>query len=86
MAITVLSGGGNLDNPTLDRTRPPLKWMAFEATSFGLRLNPFKRNLKGEELIKVNESLTWGWWPFEILPFKRLSYAKSKSHMDTTYL
>ena len=78
MSAAVHSGGGNVDNPTLDRTRPPLRWMAFEAASFGLHLNQFDRDLKSEEYISVNESLTFAWWLLELFPLKRLSY-KSKA-------
>ncbi|VDB86426.1 unnamed protein product [Peniophora sp. CBMAI 1063] len=67
-------GGGIEANPTLNRTRPSLRWMFFEASSAGLHLVPFKREFKDEEEITINESLTSGWEYFEHLPFRRLTY------------
>ena len=83
--VAAYSGGGNVKNPTLDRTRPPLRWMVFEAESMGLRLNTFERDLETAEYIEVHESLTFIWWLLELLPLKRLSY-KSRSERGTTIL
>jgi len=60
----------------MDRSRPPLRWMVFEAQAVGLRMAPFNRDLSREELIEVQESLTWPWWPLELLPIKRLSFTR----------
>ena len=73
-----------MDNPTLDLTRPPLKWMAFEAISLGLRLDSFKRDLGRKEHIKVTESLTLGWWLLEILPLRHPLYT-SGNRAETSY-
>ena len=82
--IKYYSGGGNVDNPTLDLTRPPLKWMAFEAISLGLRLDPFKRDLGAKEQIEVTKSLTLGWWLLEILPLGHPLYT-SGDKTETSY-
>ncbi|KAI0312153.1 hypothetical protein OF83DRAFT_1166078 [Amylostereum chailletii] len=75
-------GGGNVENPAMDRTRPPLRWMAFEAAAEGLHLSTIDRNLTPDEKIDVHESLVWYWWVLEVLPVKRLSY-KSKGKDST---
>lgn len=79
------SGGGNVTNLSLDRGRPPLRWMASEAAAVGLRLEPFDRDLSFKEQIEVMESLTWAWWPLEYLPMKRLTFSDDEDNMDTTY-
>jgi hypothetical protein len=43
--VAPFSGGGNVENPSLDRTRPPLRWMIFEASHLGLQFHPFTRDL-----------------------------------------
>ncbi|KAI0311851.1 hypothetical protein OF83DRAFT_1287291 [Amylostereum chailletii] len=70
-------GGGNVENPDMDRARPPLRWMCFEAAAAGLRLHPIQRELKPGEKNEVRESLTWVWWLLELLPLKRLSYERT---------
>ncbi|KAF8907888.1 quinon protein alcohol dehydrogenase-like superfamily [Gymnopilus junonius] len=69
---------GNVYNTALDRSRPPLRWMVFEAGAVGLRTSPFERELALEEQIEIKESLTWAWRPFELLPFKRLTFTRKK--------
>jgi hypothetical protein len=53
--------------------------MVFEAQAVGLYMAPFNRDLSHEELIEVQESLTWPWWPLELFPIKRLSFSR-KDH------
>ena len=77
------SGGGNVDNQAMDRSRPPLRWMVFEAGEAGLRTALFKRELKDNEQINVIESLTWHWLFFEICPFKRLTFTRTKDNRQT---
>ena len=50
--------------------------MVFEAQAVGLCMAPFNRDLSREELLEVKESLTWPWWPLELLPIKRLSFTR----------
>lgn len=66
-------GGGNAVNAGMDRSRPPLRWMVFEAGAVGLRTALFKRELSAKEQIEIKESLTLAWWPLEIIPFHRLT-------------
>lgn len=63
----------------MDHSGPPLRWMAYEAISQGIRLNPFRGEWSLEKLIDVNESLRGPWHIFEWLPIKRLSYKDSSS-------
>ena len=56
--------------------------MVFEAQAAGLDTTPFNRDLSHEELIEVQESLTWHWRPLEILPFPRLTFTKEKVEKD----
>ncbi|KAJ3507944.1 hypothetical protein NLJ89_g6020 [Agrocybe chaxingu] len=76
-------GGGNVENAGMDRSRPPLRWMVFEAGAVGLRMAPFKRELTSHEQIAIKESLTPAWWPFELLPFRRLTFTRD-GRKDTT--
>ena len=84
------SGGGNEENTDMDRARPPLRWMVFEAQAVGLRTLPFKRELrevKKEEQISgktVTKSMTWSWLFFEICPFKRLTFTREENGSETT--
>ncbi|KAF4618296.1 hypothetical protein D9613_011521 [Agrocybe pediades] len=78
-------GGGNMLNPALDRTRPPLRWMVYEAGPLGLRMSPFKRDLQDNEKVAVKESLSWVWWPFEYFPFRRLTYTRKEKGKETTH-
>ncbi|KIK12754.1 hypothetical protein PISMIDRAFT_689228 [Pisolithus microcarpus 441] len=70
-------GGGNVNNPTMDRSRPPLRWMAFEAGEVGLRTAGFKRELPPAPDVS-GSSLTWPWMTLEILPFGRLTFSREK--------
>jgi hypothetical protein len=47
------SGGGNIDNLAMDRSRPPLRWMVFEAGAAGLRTAQFERGLLAYEHIDI---------------------------------
>ncbi|KAF4618293.1 hypothetical protein D9613_011524 [Agrocybe pediades] len=78
-------GGGNTINATLNRSRPPLRWMVYEAGPLGLRMSQFKRNLEDEEEVLVKESLSWVWWPFEYFPFRRLTYTRQEEGKETTH-
>lgn len=62
-------------NPTMDQSKPSLRWMSYEATAAGLRLAPLGTDwdIKDPKLI-VHESLTSIWWPLEILPVKQLTF------------
>ncbi|KAF4618199.1 hypothetical protein D9613_011530 [Agrocybe pediades] len=75
-------GGGNTLNPSLDRTRPPLRWMVYEAGPLGLRTSSFERELDDEEMVDVKESLTGVWWPFEYLPLRRLTYTRKEKKKE----
>jgi hypothetical protein len=70
----------------MDRSRPPLRWMVFEAGKLGLRTAPFERDLSPGEQINVVESLTcpW-WWLLEFLPFNRLTYTRRKKGKLNTH-
>ncbi|KAF4616714.1 hypothetical protein D9613_008834 [Agrocybe pediades] len=74
-------GGGNTLNLSLNLTRPTLRWMVYEAGPLGLRTT-FKRDLKNDEKVLVKESLTWVWWPFEYLPFRRLTYTRKENKKE----
>ncbi|KJA27642.1 hypothetical protein HYPSUDRAFT_197834 [Hypholoma sublateritium FD-334 SS-4] len=67
-------GGGNVENAGMDRSRPPLRWMVFEAGALGLRTAPFEHELSSYEQIEIKQSLTGIWRLLEIYPFKRLTY------------
>ncbi|KAF8883655.1 WD40-repeat-containing domain protein [Gymnopilus junonius] len=69
-------GGGNVQNTGLNRSRPALRWMVFEAEGVGLRTSGFRGELSSEKLIDVRESLTGIWWFLEILPIKRLAFSR----------
>jgi hypothetical protein len=71
-------GGGNVQNIGMDRSRPPLRWMAQEAADAGLRLQEFERELPLNQQIEFQESLTGGWRLLEYFPFKRLSFEGPK--------
>ncbi|TFK18430.1 WD40 repeat-like protein [Coprinopsis marcescibilis] len=68
-------GGGNRQNKNMDRSRPPLRWMVYEANAAGLRTRDFERELLPQEQVEIKESLTGLWHAFECLPFKRLTYS-----------
>ena len=54
--------------------------MVFEAEAVGLQTKGFKGELSSNDLIRVKESLTWAWLPFEVIPFPRLTFSREKSH------
>jgi hypothetical protein len=76
-------GGGNVYNVTLDRSRPPLRWMASQAAEFGLRIGSFVRELLVEEQVQLRESLTLPWKIFELYPFRRLTYSRTRINTTT---
>ena len=53
-------------NAGMDRSRPPLRWMVFQAGALVLRTAPFERDLSADEQIDIKESLTPLWWPLEL--------------------
>jgi hypothetical protein len=75
------SGGGLRINDRLDNAAVPVLWMGNEAQHAGLKLEPSPVEWNWEELeaSKPTESLTSVWHLFELLPFKRLSYADKVS-------
>ncbi|KAJ2924584.1 hypothetical protein H1R20_g12518, partial [Candolleomyces eurysporus] len=79
-------GGGNVQNAGMDRSRPPSRWMITEAEALGLRLRPFERELTSSEQIEFRESLKGPWHLFELLPFRRLTFARSTGAMPDTFV
>ncbi|EDR07594.1 uncharacterized protein LACBIDRAFT_388237 [Laccaria bicolor S238N-H82] len=77
-------GGGGAKNTNMDRARPPLRWMVFEAGEAGLRTALFKRELKEDEHVNVTESMKWPWHFLEIFPFKRLTYTHARNGSPET--
>lgn len=74
----MLSGGGNTENLQMNHSGPPLRWMAYEATSAGLALKKFKGEWNLRKAIDVHESLDgWFWRLLEHLPIPRLSYTNT---------
>ncbi|THH17761.1 hypothetical protein EW146_g3118 [Bondarzewia mesenterica] len=67
-------GGGNVFNPDLKRSGPPLLWMSQEAKLAGIEmeLSSFKWDWK--KLGDVNESLSGVWWLLEYAPIKQLTF------------
>ena len=78
-------GGGNANNPAMDRSRPPLRWMVFEAGALGLRTARFDRVLLPHEQVEIGESLTWAWWPLELFCLKRLTYTREERGKQRTH-
>ncbi len=68
----------------MDRSRPPLRWMVFEAGALGLRTTPFERELDSTEQIEIKESLKSVWWLLELLPLKRLTYTRKEDGTSAT--
>lgn len=68
------SGGGNVPNVDMDLSAPSLRWMSYQATAAGLRVQPVTGNWEFDAPITVHESLVWSWWPFEVIPWVRLTY------------
>lgn len=67
-------GGGNVKDQELHRPVAPLRWMCYEATAAGLRMKPLEAKWGITKHVELHPSLTPGWWPFELLPWKRPSY------------
>lgn len=79
-------GGGNAENVSMDRRKPPLRWMVFEAVAVGLRTAQLKDVFLSEKKIAVIESLTWPWQILELLPFKRLTFTRREDGKhESTY-
>jgi hypothetical protein len=78
------SGGGNVNNSALDRSRPPLRWMVFEAGAAGLRTALFERGLGDYEEINVIETLTWNWLLLELCPITRLTFTRKETGLPET--
>ena len=74
-----------MQNAEMDRSRPPLRWMVFQAGALGLRTKPFERELSRDEQIDVKESLTCVWWPLELCFFGRLTYSRRNDGKKTTH-
>lgn len=70
------SGGGNVENTDLNRFGPAIRWVSYEAIGSGLKMKPFIGQWKN---VAPTTSLTAGWWPLELLPIRRLSYADASS-------
>jgi len=68
----------------MDRSRPPSRWMVFEAGAAGLRTARFERGLLAYEQINIIESLTWPWLFFEICPLKRMTFTRKESGVQET--
>jgi hypothetical protein len=60
----------------MDRRKPPLRWIVFEARAAGLRVDRLDRAFLSEQKIEIRESLRWYWWILEVLPFKRLTFTR----------
>ena len=71
-------------NPEMNSTRPPLRWMVFEAGAVGLRTARFDRELLSHEHISIIESLTSSWLILEYLPLRRLTFAWKGNGRDMT--
>lgn len=72
-------GGGNIKNPEMNRSDPPLRWMSYEATAAGLRLEPFAREWELQPKINVHESLAGPWYILECLRLTHLIYDGSST-------
>lgn len=68
----------------MDRSRPPLRWMVFEAGAVGLRMAPFQRDLSSGEQINIIESLESFWWLLEFLPLHRLTFTRKEDGKSIT--
>jgi hypothetical protein len=76
----IYSGGGAQPNKEMNSAAVPVLWMGNEALLAGLRLTASKVNWDWDQLKDTSprESLVHVWRLFEVLPFKRLSYADKK--------
>jgi len=63
-------------NAKMDQSRPPLRWMVFQAGALGLHTEPFEHELPHSKQINVVESLTWIWWLLEFFFFNGLTYMR----------
>lgn len=62
-------------NPDMDNRNASLRWMVYEAVAAGLRMDVLEGWTKDKKVVlEVHESLTWVWWPLELLCVKHLSY------------
>ena len=52
--------------------------MVLEAEGLGLRVKQFKRDLFSSEKIEFQESLKRFWHLFELLPFRRLTFSRTR--------
>jgi hypothetical protein len=84
--VSAFRGGGNVENAGVNRSRPPLRWMVFEAGGVGLRTARFDRELSSEQQIEIKESLSGIWWFLEMLPFSRLTFTNQGDPAETTYM
>ncbi|KAJ8473042.1 hypothetical protein ONZ45_g16445 [Pleurotus djamor] len=69
-------GGGNIPNEDLENFVAALRWMTYEATNRGLRIDAFHGTWT---LPQFSNSLTAGWRFLEFLPFRCLSYKDERS-------
>ncbi|EIM79559.1 uncharacterized protein STEHIDRAFT_69301 [Stereum hirsutum FP-91666 SS1] len=58
---------------------PSLRWMSYQATAAGLRVQPVTGKWDFAAPITIHESLTRSWWPFEMVPWVRLTYHGAKN-------
>ena len=58
---------------------PPLRWMSYEATAAGLRLDPFGRGWDLKPHINIHESLTFPWCILEYLRLTHLTYVAQQA-------
>jgi len=76
------SGGGIRENLSLNLASMPLTWMEGEAIAAGLLLHsrPFDKcwNVETFRRDVIDNSLSWWWWTFEVLPIKRLTYTNKE--------
>ena len=82
--ILAFRGGSNVENAGMDRDRPPLRWMVFEAGALGLLTAPFSRELLANEQIEIKESPAPFWWPLGLLFFRRLTYTRQEQGKQHT--
>jgi hypothetical protein len=59
--------------------------MAEEAEMLGLRLRPFATELSASEQIEFQESLKGPWHLFELLPLRRLTFARTPQAKPDTF-
>ena len=73
-----------MQDPEMNLSIHPLRWMVYQAGALGLRTMPFDHKLSDHKLINVTESLTLGWWPLEFYPWYRLTYTRRNDGKKTT--